>query len=123
MKIPKFENETNEANWAYENREGLAAAFLQAAQEGRVRQGTLRQRDVTPPTTIRLAPEDISRARVLDERKGLLCQTYLKMLIHEALEPGERRASERPPNEFFQFVDRSKEIEELINCKTRGPNQ
>jgi hypothetical protein len=49
MKIPKFENETDEADWLYENREGLAAAFLQAAEEGRVRQGTLKQRCSTPP--------------------------------------------------------------------------
>ena len=44
MKIPKFENETNEANWLYENREGLSAAFHEAVQEGRVRQGTLKHR-------------------------------------------------------------------------------
>jgi predicted DNA binding CopG/RHH family protein len=93
LKIPKFENEEDEANWLFENREGLAAAFLKAAQEGRVRQGTLRQRGVTPPTTIRLAPEDISRARSLADRRGLRYQTYLKMLIHEALEREERLAS------------------------------
>jgi hypothetical protein len=44
MTIPKFENETDEANWYYENREGLSAVFHQAVQEGRVRQGTLKQR-------------------------------------------------------------------------------
>jgi len=92
MTIPKFDNETDEANWAYENREELAAAFLQAAQEGRVRQGTLKNRGVTPPTTIRLAPEEISRARTLAERRGLRYQTYLKMLIHEGLEREERLA-------------------------------
>ncbi len=91
--IPKFENETEEANWLYENREGLAAAFLQAAQEGRVRRGTLKHRGGTPPTTIRLAPEDISRARTLAERRGLRYQTNLKMLIHEGLEREERLAS------------------------------
>jgi len=89
-KIPKFENEADEANWAYEHREELAAEFLRAAQEGRVREGTLKQRGITPPTTIRLAPEDISRARALAERKGLRYQTYLKMLIHEALEREEK---------------------------------
>jgi predicted DNA binding CopG/RHH family protein len=93
LKIPKFENETDEANWAYENREGLAAEFLKAAKEGRVRQGPLKQRGVTPPTTIRLAPEDMSRARTLAERRGLRYQTYLKMLIHEALEREEQLAS------------------------------
>jgi predicted DNA binding CopG/RHH family protein len=90
LKIPKFENEADEASWAFQHREDLAAAFLQAAQEGRVRQGTLKQRGITPPTTIRLAPEDISRARALAERRGLRYQTYLKMLIHEALEREER---------------------------------
>jgi predicted DNA binding CopG/RHH family protein len=90
IKIPKFENEADEANWAYENREGLSAAFHEAVQQGRVRQGTLKRRGVTPPTTIRLAPEDISRARLLAERRGLRYQTYLKMLIHEALEREER---------------------------------
>jgi predicted DNA binding CopG/RHH family protein len=90
VKIPKFENEADEANWAFEHRDDLAAAFLQAAQKGLVRQGTLKQRGVTPPTTIRLAPEDISRARALAERRGLRYQTYLKMLIHEALEREEK---------------------------------
>jgi predicted DNA binding CopG/RHH family protein len=50
----------------------------------------LKQRGITPPTTIRLAPDDISRARVLAERRGLRYQTYLKMLIHEALEREEK---------------------------------
>jgi predicted DNA binding CopG/RHH family protein len=90
LKIPKFESEADEANWAYEHREDLAAAFIQTAQEGRVREGTLKQRGITPPTTIRLAPDDISRARVLAERRGLRYQTYLKMLIHEALEREEK---------------------------------
>ncbi len=44
IKIPKFENETDEANWAYEHREELAAAFHQAVREGRVRQETLKPR-------------------------------------------------------------------------------
>ncbi len=90
MRIPKFDNEADEANWLYENRERLAATFLKAAQEGRVRQETLKQRGVTPPTTIRLAPADISRARILAERRCLRYQTYLKMLIHEALEREEK---------------------------------
>jgi predicted DNA binding CopG/RHH family protein len=90
LKIPKFECEADEANWLYENRENLAAAFLKAAQDGQVQQETLKQRGATPPTTIRLAPEDISRARTLAERRGLRYQTYLKMLIHEALEREEK---------------------------------
>lgn len=90
LKIPKFENEADEVKWLHENRDNLAAAFLRAAAEGRVREGTLKQRGATPPTTIRLAPDDISRARALAERRGLRYQTYLKMLIHEALEREEK---------------------------------
>jgi predicted DNA binding CopG/RHH family protein len=93
VKIPNFENEADEADWLYENREKLSAAFLQAAKEGRVRQGTLQKRGITPATTIRLAPEDIARARILAEQRGLRYQTYLKMLIHEALEREEKAAS------------------------------
>jgi hypothetical protein len=55
----------------------LEAAFLQAAQEGRARHRTLRQRGITPPTTTRLAPEDISLARTLAGRSGLRRQTNL----------------------------------------------
>ena len=51
MKIPKFENETDEANWLYENRERLTTAFHEAAQEDLVRQGTLKQRGITSPTS------------------------------------------------------------------------
>ena len=89
-KIPKFENETDEANWLYENREKLAAYFVQAGKEGLVRHGTIKQRGATSPTTIRLSAEDISRARTLAERRGLRYQTYIKMLIHQALEREEK---------------------------------
>ena len=35
LKIPKFENETDEANWMYEHREELATAFMnQYRQDG-----------------------------------------------------------------------------------------
>jgi predicted DNA binding CopG/RHH family protein len=90
LKVPEFQDEAEEAKWLDENREGLAAAFLVAAQKGEVRQGTLKQRGAIAPTTIRLAPEEIARARALAERKGLRYQTYLKMLIHEALEREEK---------------------------------
>ena len=43
------------------------------------------------PTTIaawtpRLSTGDVSKVRVLAERKGLPYQTYLEMLLHEALQ-------------------------------------
>ena len=67
-KIPKFENEADEANWAYENREGLSAAFHEAVQEGRVRQGTLKRRarveavllDALQSKQLVVAPEELN---------------------------------------------------------------
>ena len=44
-----------------------------------------------PTTTIRLDPQDISRARVLAAARGVRYQTYLKMLIHEALAAEEKK--------------------------------
>jgi predicted DNA binding CopG/RHH family protein len=41
--------------------------------------------------SIRIAPEDIARARGLAEKKGLRYQTYLKMLLHEALAREQKR--------------------------------
>ena len=50
----------------------------------------------TPTTTIRLDPDDIAKARVQAAARGLRYQTYLKMIIHEALikaESGQKNAA------------------------------
>ena len=93
LTIPKFENETGEANWLYKNREGLGGGVSAGGAGGPGAHRTLKQRGITPPTTIRLAPEDISLARTLAGRSGLRRQTNLKVLIHGALEWEERWAS------------------------------
>jgi len=46
---------------------------------------------LTPTTTIRLDPDDIAKARVQAAERGLRYQTYLKMIIHEALCDAEQR--------------------------------
>lgn len=92
LKIPKFASEAEEAQWWYDHRGELAKAFEDAAARGELRTGSAvrlareRAAGTTPTTTIRLDPEDISRARALAAKRGLRYQTYLKMLIHEALE-------------------------------------
>jgi predicted DNA binding CopG/RHH family protein len=81
-----FKTEEEEANWwDSQSDETLAAEFLQAAAEGTLTRGTVLRKGITPTTTIRLAPEDILLARHQAERRGLKYQTYLKMVIHEAL--------------------------------------
>jgi predicted DNA binding CopG/RHH family protein len=90
--IPKFESEAEEAAWWYAHREETARWMEDATANGQtttladVLQRARRRAGTTPTVSIRIAPEDITRARGLAEKKGLRYQTYLKMLLHEALE-------------------------------------
>jgi predicted DNA binding CopG/RHH family protein len=86
LKVPRFENESDEAAWWFQNRDRIAQDFDRAAAEGKLTRGTVARRGNTPTTTIRLDPADISKARSLAQKRGLKYQTYLKALIHEALE-------------------------------------
>lgn len=85
LQIPEFENEEQEAQWWAKNPDFILARFESAVAEKRLGRGTAARRGLTPTTTIRLDPADISRAKSQAERKGLKYQTYLKMLIHQAL--------------------------------------
>jgi predicted metal-dependent hydrolase len=110
LKIPKFATEAEEAKWWYENQELILKEFQKAAKEGRLGRGGARRLfaekgipfpeqqqapSPTPTTTIRLDPDDIAKARVQAAERGLRYQTYLKMIIHEALRNAEagRRSS------------------------------
>ena len=102
LKIPKFSSEAEEAQWWYDHRDELTKAFEDAAAQGELSSGSAARlaregASVTPTTTIRLAPEDISRARALASRRGLRYQTYLKMLLHEALEAEEEKLTGPAP--------------------------
>ena len=97
LKIPNFATEAEEAKWWFENDDLIFKKFEKAAKEGRLGRGGVRRlfadRGIpfkepkpTPTTTIRLDPDDIAEARVQAAKRGLRYQTYLKMIIHEALE-------------------------------------
>jgi hypothetical protein len=101
LKVPKFATEAEEAKWWFENDDAVSAEFIKAAKEGRLRRGgvqrLLAERGIAAPppqplpsTTIRLDPEDIAKARVQAAQRGLRYQTYLKMIIHEALRNAEK---------------------------------
>ena len=90
LKPPRFRGEAEEARWWYRNQKQLADEFQKAASAGKLDHGSVARRGGIPTTTIRLDPRDIARARALASRKGLRYQTYLKMLLHEALEAEER---------------------------------
>jgi predicted DNA binding CopG/RHH family protein len=85
LETPDFKTEEEEANWWAANQSLLLSEFQQAAKDGTVGQGTLARRGQTPTTTIRLDPADVELAKIQAERRGLRYQTYLKMIIHQAL--------------------------------------
>lgn len=85
LQTPEFKNGAEEARWYEKNQDALLAEFKDAAKDGTVGRGTLAKRGLTPTTTIRLDKGDIELARQQAEKRGLRYQTYLKMLIHQAL--------------------------------------
>jgi predicted DNA binding CopG/RHH family protein len=92
----KFRSEEDEANWwDRQPDEALAAEFIQAAEDGTLTRGTVARKGVTPTTTIRLAPDDILLARHQASLRGLKYQTYLKMVIHEALHREEEQRQKK----------------------------
>lgn len=90
MDIPAFTKEADEAKWWAAQEDRIADEFEEAAAKGEIGRGTAARRAALPTTTIRLDPNDIELARAQAERKGLRYQTYLKMLIHEALRSQEK---------------------------------
>lgn len=95
--IPKFKSEAEEAQWWDQHRAETAQWMEEAAAAGQTTTlagvlGRARQRaGATPTVSIRIDPDDIARARSLAAKKGLRYQTYLKMLLHEALRREGRR--------------------------------
>jgi predicted DNA binding CopG/RHH family protein len=83
--LPEFKSEAEEAKWWFDNQEELLKDFQQAAAEGRLGHGSAARGGSIPTTTIRLDPDDIALAREQASKRGLKYQTYLKMLVHEAL--------------------------------------
>ncbi len=83
--LPEFKSEAEEAKWWFDNQDELLKDFEQAAKEGTLGRGTAARLGGIPTTTIRLDPGDIALAREQASKRGLKYQTYLKMLVHEAL--------------------------------------
>src|SRR6516162_5077588 len=98
-----FRSETQEADWWAKNQQFIAERFEQAKAAGKLGKGTVgrvaceraSQTGPSPTITIRLAEADLARARTLAAEKGLRYQTYLKMLLHQALNSEEKRAGRR----------------------------
>jgi predicted DNA binding CopG/RHH family protein len=79
--------ESQDARWHDRHKRKLEAAMERRPKEGSAL--TLRQavaRTKLRPVTIRLATEDIHAARELAAQKSIPYQTYIKMLLREALQ-------------------------------------
>lgn len=97
LKKKTFANEAEEAAWWESHEDALADEFEKATKAGRAGVGTVAKRAALPTTTIRLDPEDISKAREQAAERGLRYQTYLKMIIHEALRNAEAQTKPASP--------------------------
>ena len=89
-RIPNFKSEREEAEWWDAHPEFITALLLKAKKEGKIKRLPV-VRGATRSTTIRLPIADIETARQMAESRGLSYQTYLKGLLHQALER-ERKA-------------------------------
>src|ERR1035437_3747438 len=84
-RIPAFQSEKEKAAWWDAHAEVFTALCLKAKKEGKIKRLPV-IRGAPRPTTIRLPIADIETAQQIAERRGLPYQTYLKGLLHQALE-------------------------------------
>ena len=78
--IPKFRSEGAEAKW-WDGHPEAATEMMKRA----LKSGTARRAVPLKTVTMRLPVPDIKAAQDLAHEKGLPYQTYIKMLLHEAL--------------------------------------
>jgi predicted DNA binding CopG/RHH family protein len=89
--IPSFQSEAQEAQWWDRHRRDVEAQLRRHLRRGsthtlaEVMEG-LEKKESLRPVTIRMRSDDIVTARGLAARKGIGYQTYIKLLLREALE-------------------------------------
>jgi predicted DNA binding CopG/RHH family protein len=95
--IPPFSSEKEEAAWWQKHRAEVEAGLRAAMRRKR----TVSLADILSgaskkellPITIRLPSEDVAMARELAGDKGIGYQTYIKLLLHDALKKESGRMS------------------------------
>ena len=78
--IPTFRTEAEEAEW-WDSHPDAATEIMKRA----LKSGKATRRVPLKTVTMRLPVPDIIAAQDLAHKKGLPYQTYIKMLLHEAL--------------------------------------
>ena len=89
--IPTFATEVEEANWWYKNRKKLDADLRKAARVLPVLHRTtltarIERSRAAKVISIRVPESDLRLAREQAAARGLPYQTYIKSLLHQALE-------------------------------------
>jgi predicted HicB family RNase H-like nuclease len=96
--------EAEEARWFEKNQDRLLEMFKAAEQSGMLRRSPQsvgiaidrRTGEVARPPSqkvmLRIPTGDLERARALAAKKGIGYQTYMKSLLHEALDRESRKA-------------------------------
>jgi hypothetical protein len=94
--VPKFATEAEEAKWWDEHMDAVGENLIAGLKNGTAHRGgprrVLQERRESRNITIRMPLTDLQAAQEMAQKKGLPYQTYMKMLLHQALEK-ERRAS------------------------------
>ena len=84
-----FANKAEEAAWWEANEEAVADSFEKALSEGYVGPCNVVVTGDSKVAKVRLSAKIVAKARVQAGERGLRYQTYLKMIIHEALRAAE----------------------------------
>ena len=100
--IPQFATEKEEADWWYAHKDIVEANISEALRTGKTRTGTAKKLAEEGRTakniTISLPMVDLERARRLSAKKGLGYQTYVRMLLREALDREQAAAGRNKPS-------------------------
>jgi predicted DNA binding CopG/RHH family protein len=98
VEMPKFKNESDEADWwaSPAGRTYVQRKSREARAKGIKFAGLSLVNELNKKSSIQIAlrlPEpDIKQARIIAARKGIGYQTFLKMLVHEGLEREAQRS-------------------------------
>ena len=88
--VPKFATETEEAKWWDRHMDVVGKNLVGAIRSRSAKRGgprrLIQERRESKNITIRVAVVDIERARILASERGIGYQTYMKMLLKEALD-------------------------------------
>jgi hypothetical protein len=98
LRVPAFADEAEEARWWERQQPRMARAMeaaLSAGEDVAAVPAPLAGALAAKNVTIRLSLADLEKARKQAERRGLRYQTYVKMLLHQALIADARRLASR----------------------------